>query len=183
MLAVGGLHFIGAAGELNWIDPETYQLVRSKGQIHDGHTVAAVLNEDRTRIATGSSDGFVRVWDAETGELVHEVPLNGIPVQGVAFVSEHHLAITQDNGNLLIATTDPDELLALVRASLTRGFPGPSASASTSATTARHWPNSAATKNRTSRLLAAPAQYRQSCSAREPSRRIDSQDPPQARTS
>lgn len=122
LLAVGGLHFIGAAGELNWIDAQTYELVRTKGQIHDGHTVAAALSPDRSRIATGSADGFVRVWDAETGELVHEVPLNGVAVHGVAFVDEFHLAITPADGNLLIVTTDPHELVELVRGSLTRGF-------------------------------------------------------------
>jgi len=122
LLAVGGLHFTGAAGELNWIDANTFELVRTKGQIHDGHTVAAALSPDRTRIATGSSDGFVRVWDAKTGELVHEVPLDGIAVHGIAFIDELHLAITPAEGNLLIVTTDPDELLELARSSLTRGF-------------------------------------------------------------
>jgi WD40 repeat protein len=74
------------------------------------------------RIATGSSDGFVRVWNAETGALLHEVPLNGVAVHGVAFVDESHLAIAPADGNLFIVTTDPDELLDLVRSSLTRGF-------------------------------------------------------------
>jgi WD40 repeat protein len=122
LLAVGGPQFVGAAGELNWIDADTYELVRTKGQIHDGQTVAAALSPDRTRIATGSSDGFVRVWDAVTGQLVHEVPLDGVAVHGVAFVDQLHLAITPADGDLLIVTTDPDELLELNRASLTRGF-------------------------------------------------------------
>jgi WD40 repeat protein len=122
LLAVGGLHFIGAAGKLGWIDAKTFELVRTKAQIHDGHTVAAALSPDRTRIATGSSDGFVRIWDSDTGELLHEVPLDGVAVHGVAFVDQFHLAITPADGDLLIVTTDPDELLELNRASLTRGF-------------------------------------------------------------
>jgi WD40 repeat protein len=122
LLAVGGLLFVGSAGELDWIDADTFELVRTKGQIHDGHTVSAALSADRTRIATGSSDGFVRVWSAETGDLLHEVPLNGVAAHGVAFVDGSHLAITPADGNLLIVTTDPDELLELVRSSLTRGF-------------------------------------------------------------
>lgn len=122
LLAVGGLHFIGAAGELEWIDAQTFELVRAKGQIHDGHTVSAALGPGRTRIATGSSDGFVRVWDAETGELLHEVPFDGVAVHGVAFIDDFHLAVTPADGNLLIVTTDPDELLDLVRSSLTREF-------------------------------------------------------------
>jgi WD40 repeat protein len=122
ILAVGGLQFPGAAGELDWLDPETFDLVWTKGKIHDEHTVAAALSPERTRIATGSSDGLVRVWDSETGELLHEVALNGVAVHGIAFVDEYRLAITPADGNLLIVTTDPDELLDLVRSSLTRGF-------------------------------------------------------------
>jgi WD40 repeat protein len=122
LLGVGGLRFIGAAGVLVWIDAETYEVVQTKAQIHDGHTVAAALSPDRTRIATGSSDGFVRVWDADTGQLLHEVPFDGVAVHGVAFVDDSHLAVTPADGNLLIVTTDPDELLDLVRSSLTRGF-------------------------------------------------------------
>lgn len=122
LFAVGGLHFVGAAGELEWIDARTFELDRAQGSIHDGHTVSAALSPGRTRIATGSSDGFVRVWSAETGELLHEVPFNGVAVHGVAFIDDFHLAVTPADGDLLIVTTDPDELLDLVRSSLTRGF-------------------------------------------------------------
>jgi WD40 repeat protein len=130
ILAVGGLQSTstpgeqsaGTPGELNWLDPETFNLIRTKGKIHDRRTVAAALSPNRTRIATGSSDGIVRVWDSDTGELLHEIPLNGVAVHGIGFIDEYRLAITPADGNMLIVTTDPDELLDLVRSSLTRGF-------------------------------------------------------------
>ena len=73
-------------------------------------------------LSSASSDGVVRVWDAPTLELVHEIPLGDSPIEGVAFVDEHHLAITPQEGNLLLVTIDAEMLLALVRRSLTRGF-------------------------------------------------------------
>src|SRR5690606_36081474 len=59
LLGVVGFDFPGAAGQLVWFDAATYEIVRVKDHIHDGHTVAAALSPNRTRIATGSSDGFV----------------------------------------------------------------------------------------------------------------------------
>jgi WD40 repeat protein len=83
---------------------------------------SATLSPDGALVATASSDGLVRVWDGETLELVHEIPLGDSPIEGVAFVGEHHLAVTPERGNLLVVTLDADELLEIVRESLTRGF-------------------------------------------------------------
>jgi WD40 repeat protein len=80
------------------------------------------LSPDASLLATGASDGYVRVWDSETGALVHEIPLGDTLVQGVAFVDDEHLAVTPREGNLFIFTLDVDELRQLVRSSLTRGF-------------------------------------------------------------
>jgi hypothetical protein len=62
------------------------------------------------------------VWDAATGHLVHEVPLGDTWISGLAFIDDTHLAVTPTNGSLFIVTIDTNELLGLVRGSLTRGF-------------------------------------------------------------
>jgi WD40 repeat protein len=110
------------SGTLGWVDAGTFENFRSEEGIHDGSVQAMALSPDGTRIATGASDGFVRVWDEATGDLVHEVPFGDTPVQGVAFVDDTHIAVTPEGGSVLFVTIDPDELLDLVSASLTRGF-------------------------------------------------------------
>jgi hypothetical protein len=54
--------------------------------------------------------------------FVHEVPFGDAEVNGVAFLDEGRLAVTPADGNMLIVSTDPGELIGLVRASVTRGF-------------------------------------------------------------
>ena len=85
---------------------------------------SVALSPDGTLIATASSDGVVRVWDGPTLDLLHEIPLGDTPIQGVAFVTNEHLAVTPEDGDLLVVTTDAGELLDVVRSSLSRGFTG-----------------------------------------------------------
>jgi WD40 repeat protein len=110
------------AASLLWFDGATQQITLSRADIHEGRLQSVALSQDAALVATAAADGLVRVWDAPTLELVHEVALGDTPIRGVAFVDDHHLAVTPQDGNLLLVTIDPDELLDLVRRSLTRGF-------------------------------------------------------------
>jgi WD40 repeat protein len=123
LVGVGGFAGLGA-GALHWFDIETLeaQRDRSKPQIHDAAIKAVAMSPDGSLMATGAADGFVRVWDARTGILEHEVPFGRTQVQGVAFIDDSHLAVTPEEGNLYVVTIDTDELLEIVRESLTRGF-------------------------------------------------------------
>ncbi len=79
------------------------------------------MSPDGSRVATGGSDGTLRVRDAKTGALVQQMEF-GAEVQGVAFIDDLHLAVTPQGGDLLLMTVDPTELADTVRASLTRTF-------------------------------------------------------------
>jgi len=91
-------------------------------RIHDSRVRASALRPDGSLVATGATDGLVRVWDAATGGLVHEVAFGNTEVQGIAFLNDRHLAVALRTGNVYVVTLDTDELNDIVRASLTRGF-------------------------------------------------------------
>jgi WD40 repeat protein len=83
---------------------------------------SAALSPDGLLLATGESNGVVRVWNATTGELDQQMDFGASQVQGVAFIDNRHLAVTPQYLGLLIMTADPAELADIVRASLTRTF-------------------------------------------------------------
>jgi WD40 repeat protein len=80
------------------------------------------LSPDGSLMATGASDGILRVWSTSTGALDQQMDFGGREIQGIAFIDNQHLAVTPQGGDLLIMTVDPVELADTVRASLTRSF-------------------------------------------------------------
>jgi hypothetical protein len=80
------------------------------------------VSDSGALIATASSDGLVRVWEAPTLELIDEIRVDDGSIEAVAFVGDRRLAVATPGGDLVVVTTDPHELLDLVRRSLTRGF-------------------------------------------------------------
>jgi WD40 repeat protein len=123
MMVVGGWLGTGASS-LHWLHPDTLEFDRSRSQpnIDDGSIKSIAVSREGRRVATGSSDGFIRVWDELSGALLHEIPFGDVQVQGVAFVDDAHIAVVPQGGSVYIETTDPQELLTLARRSLTRGF-------------------------------------------------------------
>lgn len=120
LIAVGGV--ARGVSSLHWLDATTLEQRFSLTDVHDASIRSHAMSRDRSLIATGSGDGTVRVWDAATGALVHEIPVGDLLVQGVAFVDDDHLAVAPQGGGLLVYTIDTDELLEIVRDSLSRGF-------------------------------------------------------------
>ena len=88
---------------------------------HVGSPKSGALSPDGTKIVTGASDGVVRVWDSGSGALLHDLRVTG-QAQGVAFLGDDRVAVTPENGNILVFHLDPDALVAAARASLTRSF-------------------------------------------------------------
>jgi WD40 repeat protein len=83
--------------------------------------ISAALSEDSRLIALGAADGSIRVWD-DNGRLVHQIDFPGHPILGLAFISDTHLGVMLDDGQLRVVTIDTGELLGIARSSLTRGL-------------------------------------------------------------
>jgi WD40 repeat protein len=127
MYALAGYARFGGTVELVWLDARTFQPVGPPiDSLHDGQIKASALSPDRLRLATGSADGVLRVWDLASRRLAHEVNLRdvypGQQVQGLSWADDRHLAAILQDGHLTVLTTDLDELLVFAEQSLTRGF-------------------------------------------------------------
>jgi WD40 repeat protein/energy-coupling factor transporter ATP-binding protein EcfA2 len=119
LVVVGG--WLGdGGGWLHWIDPRTLEIVHTLARVHDGQPKSAAMSPNGTLAATGSSDGFIKVWDVMQRRLVQELYLGHTEVQGLAFLDNEHLAVAPQEGGVHVFTLDPDELIEIVRASLTR---------------------------------------------------------------
>jgi WD40 repeat protein len=101
------------------VDPLTLE-IRTSVRLGDSLKTLA-MSPDRTRFATGGADGTVRVWDAATFEELNRLAVRG-QVQGLAYVDDDQLAVTPQEGGILVETLDRADLLARVRSGLTRGF-------------------------------------------------------------
>ena len=107
---------------LYWLDAITLADTQpSRPRLHAGWIQAAALRADETLVATGATDGSIRVWD-DSGRLVNEIDFPGRAVIGLAFISQTHLGVVLEDGQLRVVTIDTDELLEIARNSLTRGF-------------------------------------------------------------
>ncbi len=124
LLAVGGYGNDGGNASLLWLDAATLETTKTVEHAHTGSVKSMAVSPDGTLMATGASDGILRVWDTKTGDLRQQLDFGGSEVQGVAFIDNLHLAVTPRRGDLLIMTLDPGELANAVRASLTRTFTG-----------------------------------------------------------
>ncbi|MET1232916.1 MAG: PQQ-binding-like beta-propeller repeat protein, partial [Candidatus Limnocylindrales bacterium] len=109
-----------SGGWIHRIDPATLT-VKSSNQAHDGSPKSFAMNSDGTLVVTGASDGVVRVWEAATGKLLHQLSVDG-QAQGVAFVGNDRVAVTPSGGGMLVFYIDTAKLLDVVRASIQRPF-------------------------------------------------------------
>ncbi|HEX5039513.1 MAG TPA: AAA family ATPase [Candidatus Limnocylindria bacterium] len=113
-----------ASARLVAMNLATLDIVGTQGGLTDGQLKSFAITPDRSLIAMGTSDGYVRIWDAdaETFDLLQEIFVGDTQVQGLSFVSDDHLAVAPEDGSILIYTLDVDELLSIAGQGLSRGF-------------------------------------------------------------
>jgi WD40 repeat protein/class 3 adenylate cyclase len=112
LLAVGGK-------QLEVFDTKTWT-PRWHVQAHDGGVFHLDVSPDSRSIVTTGPDGFVRLWDARTGNLIQAVSLGDDYAKAVAFTDNRHVVVGTLNGLVAGLTFDVDELLRIARSRVTR---------------------------------------------------------------
>ncbi|HEX2152416.1 MAG TPA: BTAD domain-containing putative transcriptional regulator [Acidimicrobiia bacterium] len=110
------------ATAIEWLDAETFEIEATFEEITQGSVKSHALSPDGRLLALGTSEGFVHVWDIVDRRVVQEIFVAPTQMQGVAFLSDTHLAVAPQPGGVLVYSLDPDELFAIVAESLSRGF-------------------------------------------------------------
>jgi hypothetical protein len=121
LVAVGGSAGAGG-GSLHWLDARSLEDEYSVERATEGTPKSWALSPSGSFVAIGASDGFIKVWDAESRTQIHEIYIGETQVQGLAFLDDLRLAVAPQEGGLYVYTLDEAELLLIVRSSLTRGF-------------------------------------------------------------
>jgi DNA-binding SARP family transcriptional activator len=91
---------------------------------HTLHTLieALAFSEDG-RLATGSSDGTVRVWNTSTQGVVFTSPVEPSAVVGVAFSADgSRVTAIYSEGRIIVHAIALEDVIEIARARLTRGF-------------------------------------------------------------
>lgn len=109
------------------IDTSTWEYVGQPLQGHEGSVRDLAVSNDGSLIASGGGDGFVRLWDTQSGALLQEIPIalpaHDLRVSLVEFLDgDRHLFVVAGENSARIVTIDVDELVRLASARLTRGF-------------------------------------------------------------
>jgi class 3 adenylate cyclase/serine/threonine protein kinase/WD40 repeat protein/DNA-binding winged helix-turn-helix (wHTH) protein len=121
MVNIRNFSSFGAAS-LDWLDAGTFEIEATVEEITQGAAKAYAQSPNARLLAIGTSEGFVHIWDIEERRPVQEIFVAPTQVQGVAFLTDTHLAVTPQTGGVLVYTLDPAELTSVLRSSLTRGF-------------------------------------------------------------
>jgi DNA-binding SARP family transcriptional activator/WD40 repeat protein len=89
---------------------------------HDGGVFHFDFSPDGSRIATTGSDGLVRIWNTEDGTLHQAIPMGGDWAKALAYVDDNRIVVGTSGGLVATLIVDVEELVAMARDRLTRGF-------------------------------------------------------------
>jgi WD40 repeat protein len=105
---------------LVWYSTDTLDEAGRFDLAHDGVIKDLDVTADGL-IVSGGSDGFARVWDIESGQLVQAIPFDDA-VQNVVVLNNSELFITPFTGPGLVMTIDVEDLIDTARRRVTRSF-------------------------------------------------------------
>jgi len=122
LITIGSYRANPAGGsDIHLLRDRTLLPRRSSADAHEASVRTAALSPDGTRLATGGSEGMLRIWDTETLGMVDEIVFR-TPVHGLGWLDADDIVVTLGNGPVLTVTTDPERLVETVRRFLTRGL-------------------------------------------------------------
>jgi WD40 repeat protein len=91
-----------------------------------GHTAslfAVAFSPDGRRLASGSDNGEVKVWDVMSGANTLSLPGHGGPVGQVIFSPDGARLVTSGgDGKIRVWALDLDDLIAIAKRKVTRAF-------------------------------------------------------------
>lgn len=125
VVAGDGSTVVGGQGpDIVFFDIETLNEVGRWAGAHDGQVRQFDVSDDGSMLASIGFDGFAKVWDLETGGLLHDIQVSEDDRgQAIAFANDdRHLLVSVAGGPLAIYTLDEDELFEIARDRLVRGF-------------------------------------------------------------
>ena len=90
--------------------------------VHTGNT-PLVIPTSNGKTATGSFDGFYRLWDTATGERLMEIDVREkSTIPSLGFSSDESIFYYNQKGSIGAVPTDTDEMVELARSSVTRSL-------------------------------------------------------------
>lgn len=90
---------------------------------HTGAVTDLAFSANGSRLATGSADGTVRVWDPHTGEQLLVLRGHSAAVSSVSFSPDgSRLASASRDGTVRVWALDLDDLAEIAERELTRTF-------------------------------------------------------------
>jgi WD40 repeat protein len=112
------------AGDIIFRDGDTLEELRRIVAPHEAGVRDLDLSSDGKLIATAGQAGFVKIWDFETGALVHDILIgNDVRVQAVVFINgDTELLVTTASGPVIVVPLEPARVLAAARVRINRGF-------------------------------------------------------------
>ncbi|HEX6299748.1 MAG TPA: BTAD domain-containing putative transcriptional regulator [Acidimicrobiia bacterium] len=120
-----GSTVVGIEGSsIVFYDTETLDEVDRWNGAHASDVRHIAVSDDGSMLASVGFDGLARVWDLDTGALLHDIQVSDNDRgQAIGFANDDkHLLVSVAGGPLAIYTLDAAELLQIARSRVSRGF-------------------------------------------------------------
>jgi len=110
----------GSSKTLSVVSTEDWTIQDLTADLGEGVARGIAVSPSGDRVAVGVMDGFVRIFDLETGLLVDIVPLDS--AVALDWLDDFHIAVGTRDGLWTVLTLDAAELVELARDEVRRDF-------------------------------------------------------------